>query len=358
MRSLLKNRGEERNPHGSTATPDESHRRGIGARPVWLLLCLILLALSCAAGLMVGSARLPVSTVWAALTAPDQSIDHLTVLALRVPRTLLGLLVGMALGVAGALAQALTRNPLADPGILGVNSGAAFAIAVSVSVLGVTRIDQYLWSGFAGALIAATMVYLVSARGPGGATPLRLVLVGVALGAVFSGAASALTLVDPESFDRMRYWEAGTLADRPEGTVAAIAPFVLVGLVLALALTRSLNALALGEELAHAMGARVALTRAFGIVAITVLCGAATAAAGPISFVGLMVPHAVRMITGPDQRWILSFTLVAAPALVLLSDVIGRLVVWPGELQVGVVTAFLGAPVLIMLIRRTKANAL
>ncbi|MDE3721824.1 iron chelate uptake ABC transporter family permease subunit [Nocardiopsis sp. N85] len=339
------------------ARPPASGGRSVRRRLLWSALCVALLALSCAASLLLGSARLPMSTVWTALTSPEQGIDHLTVLSLRVPRTILGVLVGAALGAAGALAQALTRNPLADPGILGVNAGAALAIAVGVAALGVTRLHQYLWLGFAGALGATALVYLIAARGPGGATPLRLTLVGVALGAVFTGAASTLSLMDPMAFDRMRHWGAGTLADRPEDTAATIAPFVLAGLVAALALARPLNALALGDELARAVGARVALTRGCGVVVIAVLCGAATAAAGPIGFVGLMVPHAVRLLTGPDQRWILPFTLVLAPVLLLVSDVIGRLVVWPAELQVGVITALLGAPVLILLVRRAKAGA-
>ncbi|WP_306367297.1 iron chelate uptake ABC transporter family permease subunit [Nocardiopsis sp. CC223A] len=327
-------------------------------RPLWLLAAVLVLALACTASLLVGSAPLPVSTVWAALTSAGEGIDHLTVVGLRVPRTLLGLLVGAALGVAGVLAQALTRNPLADPGILGVNAGAAFAIAVGVAALGVTRLHQYLWLGILGAFTAAALVYLIAARGPAGADPLRLTLVGVALGAVFQGAASSLSLLDPRAFDRMRYWGAGTLADRPEDTVATIVPFVLAGLVVALSLARPLNALALGDDLARAVGARVALTRGCGIAAITVLCGVATAAAGPIGFVGLMVPHAVRLVTGPDLRWILPFTLVLAPALVLVSDVLARLVVRPAEVQVGVVTAFVGAPVLILLVRRARAGAL
>ncbi|WP_017580497.1 iron chelate uptake ABC transporter family permease subunit [Nocardiopsis valliformis] len=348
----------ERHAPASAAAAAGTGDRTLRRRPLWLALCLVLLALSCAASLLVGSARLPAATVWAALVSSDQGIDHLTVLSLRVPRTVLGLLTGAALGVAGALAQALTRNPLADPGILGVNSGAAFAITVGVAAFGVTRLDQYLWWGLAGALGATVLVYAVAARGPGGATPLRLTLVGVALGAVFAGAASALSLLDPQAFDRMRYWGAGTLADRPDGTVETIVPFVVAGLVLALALVRPLNALALGDELAHAVGARVALTRVLGVAAITLLCGSATAAVGPIGFVGLMVPHAVRLVTGPDQRWILPFTLVLAPVLVLLSDVLGRLVVWPAELQVGVITALFGAPVLILLVRSAKTGAL
>nr|WP_255672196.1 iron chelate uptake ABC transporter family permease subunit [Glycomyces amatae] len=313
------------------------------------------LALATAVSLAVGSAPLPPSTVWAALTAPDGSLDHLTVLDLRLPRTLLALLVGAALGLAGALIQALTRNPLADPGILGVNAGAGFAIVLGVALFGVTRIQQYLWLGFAGAVTAAVVVYVIAARGPGGVNPLRLTLVGVALSAVLSGASSTLALIDPRTFDRMRFWGAGSIADRPDGTIAAILPFILIGLALGLACARPLNALALGDDMARAQGARIVLTRTAGVVAVTLLCGAATAAAGPIGFIGLMIPHAVRWLTGPDQRWILPFSLVLAPVLLLVADVLGRLVVWPAELQVGVVTALIGAPVLILMVRRAKA---
>nr|WP_231492317.1 iron chelate uptake ABC transporter family permease subunit [Glycomyces sp. NRRL B-16210] len=313
--------------------------------------------LAIAASLAVGSAPLPLTTVWAALTRPDGSLDHLTVLDLRVPRTALAVLVGAALGLSGALIQALTRNPLADPGILGVNAGAGFAIVLGVALFGVTRIQQYLWLGFAGAVIAALVVYVIAARGPGGANPIRLTLVGVALSAVLSGASSTLALIDPQTFDRMRYWGAGSIADRPDGTIAAILPFIAAGLLLGLACARPLNALALGDDMARAVGARITFTRAAGMVAVTLLCGAATAAAGPIGFIGLMVPHAVRWLTGPDQRWVLPFSLILAPVLLLVADVIGRLVVWPAELQVGVVTALIGAPVLIALVRRAKAAA-
>jgi iron complex transport system permease protein len=326
-------------------------------RLFWLLVSIAALVLACAASLAIGSARLPLGTVWAALTAPDGSLDHLTVTDLRLPRTVLAVLVGSALGLAGALIQALTRNPLADPGILGVNAGAGFAIVLGVALFGVTRIDQYLWLGFAGAVVAAVVVYLIAARAPGGASPIRLTLVGVAFSAVLSGASSTLALIDPQTFDRMRYWGAGSIADRPDGTITAILPFIAAGLALGVACARPLNALALGEDMARAVGAKTNAARGVGMVAITLLCGAATAAAGPIGFIGLMVPHAVRPLTGPDQRWVLPFSLVLAPVLLLVADVLGRLVVWPAEIQVGVVTALIGGPVLIALVRRTKAAA-
>ncbi len=237
-----------------------------------------------------------------------------------------------------------------------MNGGAGFAIVLGVAIFGVTRIEQYLWFGFAGAVLAAALVYGIAARAPGGANPLRLTLVGVALGAVLTGATKSMALLDPETFDRMRFWDAGTLADRPAGTVEMIWPFIAAGLVLAFACARSLNALALGDELAAAVGVRVVPVRLVAVVAVTLLCGAATAAAGPIVFIGLMIPHAVRWVTGPDQRWIMAFTFVSAPVLVLVSDVLGRLIIRPAELQVGVVTAFLGAPILIALIRRSRVG--
>ncbi len=316
----------------------------------------LLVAVS-AASIAIGSAHLSPSTVWDALVRPDGSIDHLTIRTLRVPRTVLGILIGAALAVAGTVIQGLTRNPLADPGILGVNAGAGFAIVLGVAAFGLVRIDQYLWFGFAGAVIAAVAVYMIAAGGRGGATPVRLTLVGVALSAVLAGVSQTISLLNPATFDRMRFWGAGSIADRPDGTISTILPFVVVGLVLAFACARGLNALALGEDLARAVGAQVAVTRLCGVVAVTLLCGAATAAAGPIAFVGLMIPHAVRFVTGPDQRWIMPFTLILGPVLVLVSDILGRLVIWPAELQVGVVTAFVGAPILILLVRRTRTNA-
>nr|WP_246222622.1 iron chelate uptake ABC transporter family permease subunit [Phytoactinopolyspora limicola] len=340
---------------------EESTTTPARARVVWLMVAALCLAVAVIASLAIGSRPISFPTVLDALTAPDGSDAHLVVRELRVPRTVLGVLAGAAFGVSGALIQAFTRNPLADPGILGVNAGAGFAVVVGVALLGVTRTYQYLPLAFAGALLATALVYTIAARGAGGAggvTPLRLTLVGVALSAVLGGISSALTLLDAETFDHMRFWGAGSISDRPPGTIGSVAGFIVAGLVLAMVCARSLNAMGLGEETARALGVNVIAMRVTCIVAVTLLCGAATAAAGPIGFVGLMVPHAVRWLTGPDQRWILPFTLLLAPTLLLVSDIVGRLVVWPGELQVGIVTAFIGAPVLMLLIRRTRASAL
>lgn len=327
-------------------------------RAAGLFVVIGILAALCLVSIAVGTEYIPLGSVWHGLFFPDASTDSVIVRELRLPRTVLGLLVGAALGVAGALIQAMTRNPLADPGILGVNAGAAFFVAIAVGVLGFTGIDSYIWFAFAGAALAAVAVYALGSMGRAGATPIRLTLSGIALGAVLGGITSGMLLLDPDAFDRMRFWSAGSLAGRGLDITTATGPFIALGLFLAALVARPLNAIALGDDLAQSLGARVIRTRIIGVVAVTLLAGAATAAAGPIGFVGLMIPHMVRWFVGPDQRWILIYTLFAAPGLLLLSDVVGRIVIRPGELQVGIVTAFVGAPVLIVLVRRKKTSGL
>ncbi len=327
-------------------------------RGVGLLVVLAALAAVVLLSIAVGSKDIGISTVWDALFHPSGSNDDYVVRTLRVPRTAIGLAVGLALGVSGALIQALTRNPLADPGILGVNAGAAFCVALGVSAFGVASISGYLWFAFAGALLVTLAVYVIGSIGRGSADPARLVLAGVALGAVMSGATTAMVLLDPRAFDQMRHWNAGSITGRGPEVVWPVLPFLLAGLILAILVSRPLNAIALGDELAAALGANVTWSRIVVVVAVTLLAGGATAIAGPIAFVGLMVPHVARWIVGPDQRWILAYTIGLAPILLLVSDVAGRVLMRPGEIPVGLVTAFVGAPVLIALIRRSKASEL
>ncbi len=340
----------------------EARRPGVASsnarRSVGLLVACGALALVVLASIAVGSKNIPLKTVIEALFAYDDSDDHAIILALRVPRTLLCIVVGMALGMAGALIQALTRNPLADPGILGVNAGAAFFVVLAIGLFGVTSVSDYVWFAFAGAVVTTVVVYALGSGGRAGATPVRLTLAGVAIGSVLSGISSGITLLHPDIFDRMRQWNAGSLVAPGMDTLLVILPFVAVGLLLALSIARSLNAVAMGDDLASALGANMLRTRIIVIVASTLLAGASTAAVGPIGFVGLMVPHVARWIVGPDQRWIFLYTLVLAPMLLLAADIIGRVVMRPGELQVGIVTAFVGAPVLILLARRRKVSGL
>lgn len=329
------------------------------ARGFWFGVAALALVATILLSIAVGSKDIPLPTVIEALFAyNDANDDHAIIMALRVPRTLLGLLVGAALGLSGALIQALTRNPLADPGILGVNAGAAFAVTIGVGFFGVGTISGYVWFAFAGAIGATVLVYAVGSVGRGAATPIRLTLSGIAVGAVLSGISSGLALLDPETFDRLRFWNAGSLGVTGFDPVFAVAPFLIVGMLLALVVARPLNAIALGDDLATSLGANIARTRAIVVVAVTLLAGAATAAAGPISFVGLMVPHVARWLIGPDQRWIVAFTILLSPILLLSADIVGRVVMRPGELQVGIVTAFVGAPVLILLARRRKVSGL
>ncbi len=302
----------------------------------------------------VGARTLAPGTVWDSLLNGGDDEADLIVRHLRVPRTIAGLLVGAALGLAGALMQALTRNPLADPGILGVNAGAACAVVLAIAFLGITQLEQYVWFALAGAAIATVVVYVLGSTGGGVASPVRLVLAGAAITAVLTGIISAVVLTNGIAFNGFRAWTVGSLQHVDSSVVVQVLPFLTLGFVLGIALGPSLNAIALGDSLAAALGARVGLARAVGIGATTLLCGAATAVAGPIAFVGLVVPHAVRALTGPDHRWILPFSMVAGAVLILLADVIGRVVLWPSELEVSVVSALIGAPVFIAIVRRRR----
>jgi iron complex transport system permease protein len=331
-------------------TANRRRAAGLGAAA----LVLIAVALVSVA---VGSRSMSLSTVLTTLFGDSSPDNHFVVWDLRVPRTLVGIAVGASLGVAGALMQALTRNPLADPGLLGVNAGAAAAAALSVSVFGLTDLRSFVWFAFGGAAIAGTVLYLLASGGRTGASPVRLALAGTAVSAALTGITQAAMLLNSQTLDQMRFWTVGSLTRVDGATLARVAPFLIAGLVLAGTLARPLNALALGDDAGRALGANLTRTRVLTLLAITLLAGASTAAVGPLVFVGLAVPHMVRAITGPDQRWVVPYCMVLAPALLLAADVIGR-VVARQELDVGVVTAVLGAPVFILLVRRSRVAQL
>ena len=317
--------------------------------------CVVLLMLVTLLSISVGSKQIPLSTVFDALRHYNAAdTDHVIIDSLRIPRTVIGLLVGAALGLSGALMQGVTRNPLADPGILGVNGGAALFVVAGIYWFGLASLTSYVWLAFAGAAAASIAVYLLGSLGREGATPVKLALAGAAMTAMLGSLTTALLIGDVDTFDQFRFWAVGSLAGRGSDIAAQVAPFILVGLVLALISGRVLNALSLGDEVAKSLGQRVGLARLFVAVVVVLLCGAATAAAGPIGFIGLTIPHVARLVTGPNYRWILPYSMLLAPILLLGSDVLGRIVAQPGELQVGIVTAVIGAPFFIALVRRRK----
>jgi iron complex transport system permease protein len=309
------------------------------------------------ASIMIGATTVAPTVVWNALFHPSADFDQFAIRDFRLPRTVIGLVVGAALGVSGALIQALTRNPLADTGILGVNAGSSFAVTVAVALLGVHDVGGYMWFAYGGALVVTIMV-LAFGSTRRGQSPMLMVLAGVCISAILAGASSALTLTNPSAFDQMRGWEAGSIMGRPLDVVWPVLPLLIIGLVLASTTTRALNTMALGDDLAAAQGVRLARTRLLTVAAITLLAGGCTAIAGPIGFVGLMIPHVARWIVGPHQGWILAYSLLLAPSLLLASDIVGRLVIAPGEIPGGIVSAFVGAPVLIALVRRRKVSGL
>jgi iron complex transport system permease protein len=350
---------EMSDPRADVVRPADVIRRTTTVRLVGLLVALGALFLACVASVAYGAKPIPLPTVVDAFFAYDGTVsDHLVVRSLRVPRTIVGLLVGSAIGLAGTVMQGVSRNPLADPGILGVDAGAALFVVIGIYAFDVTSLAGYVWFAFAGAAVASVVVYGLGSMGRGGATPIKLALAGSAVTAFLASVTTAILLLDVATLDQYRFWAVGSLAGR-DGTIASqVAPFLVVGMVMALASGRVLNAIALGDDVARSLGQRLGPSRAFCALSIVILCGGATAAAGPIAFVGLTVPHVARAITGPDYRWVLPYSMVLAPTLLLTSDVIGRVIARPGEVQVGIVTALVGSPFFVILVRRRKLASL
>ena len=330
----------------------------IGGRSAWLVVAVVVLVAACAASLAIGARGLPLTTIWEAITNFNpESGDHAVVIA-RIPRTVLGLLAGAALGLAGAAMQGVARNPLADPGILGLNAGAALAVVVGIYVFGVGSLTGYIWFAFIGAAAAAVVVYAIASRGRDGATPVKLALAGAALSAGLFSLMNVILVSSQDTLDRFRFWQVGSIGGRDWSVLLPALPFLTVGAVIVMASGRILNSLALGDDIARGLGQNVALSRGVIGLGIVLLCGSATALAGPIGFLGLVIPHAVRSLTGPDYRWVLPFSMISAPILLIIADVIGRVVLLPGEVPAGIMTALVGAPVFVWLIRRGKGAGL
>lgn len=321
-------------------------------RPVGVLVLLAALTVATIASLALGANALAPGEVLDALAGRASGEAEVVVRELRVPRTIVAVACGIGLGLAGALTQGHTRNPLADPGMLGVSAGAAFAIVLAAYLWRVTDPAQQVWFAFAGAALGAAVVFAVCAAGQGTTNPLTLILAGAGLTALLTAATTAIVLTDDTSLDAQRFWSAGSVAGRGLDVLAAVAPYLGVGTLLALASGPALTLLGLGDDSARALGVPTRLVRWGGFATITMLTGAATALAGPIAFLGLVVPHLARAIAGPDYRWILPYSALLGAVLLLVADTAGRLLAPPAEIQVGIVLAFVGAPFFVALVRR------
>ena len=334
-----------------------SRTRAARSRTLGVLVATCALGVLVLASVTVGSRDVAWPDVWAGLRGSTEGFGQAAV-AKRLPRTVTAVLVGAALAVAGAVMQGVTRNPLADPGILGVNMGASLAVVVGLAYFQLSTPAVQVWTAIAGAAAAAVFVYAVGSLGRGGATPLKLALGGAATSAALASFISAVVLPRNDIAENVRSWQIGGVAGSTFATVAQVAPFLAAGFVVCALSARGLNSLALGDELAAGLGERVALVRAAAALGAVVLCGAATAATGPIAFVGLVVPHACRLLVGVDHRWLLPVSAVVGAALLTGADVLGRVLVRPAELDVGILTALIGAPVFIAIVRRRTVRAL
>ncbi|MER5499411.1 MULTISPECIES: iron ABC transporter permease [unclassified Streptomyces] len=335
----------------SAAAPRRSRRALATAAAVAALLVAILLSLA------VGARSIPPSEVFDALLHGGHSDNAEVVRNLRVPRTLIGLMVGAALALAGTVLQGITRNPIADPGILGISQGASVGVVLAIAYAGVHTLTGYVWFGFVGAAVASVAVYAIASSGRGGATPVKLALGGAAINALLVSVTSAVLTTKASALDEFRFWQVGSLGGREADIAQQIWPFMLLGTVLVLSVARGLDALALGEDLAKGLGQKVATVRIVGGIGATVLTGAGVAAAGPIAFIGLAVPHIARAVVGSDHRWVLPMAALIGPVMLLVSDVVGRVLFPPSEVPAGVMTALIGVPFLVALVRRKAVPA-
>ena len=316
-----------------------------------LLACGALLLVALLASVAFGAADIDPLTVWQALAAFDGSTAHVIIRTLRVPRAIIGALVGAALALAGAMMQGLTRNPMADPGLLGINAGAALGVVAAVFFLRTSSLALYAWFAFAGAALTAALVYGLSAFGPGGATPLTITIAGSAVTALLSSLTTGVLLFNQRTLEEIRFWLAGSIAGRDLGLLVQALPYMAVGLVGALLMGRQLTTLALGDDVAQGLGQRTGLVKALAALMVVLLAGGSVAVAGPIAFVGLVIPHVVRFWVGGDYRWILPYSALVGAIFLVLSDVLARLVLRPTELPVGVLTALIGGPFFVYLVR-------
>lgn len=319
-------------------------------RILWFFILCIALLILIIGSLLLGNRSIPVNTIIATLLHPSESAESIIIWHYRLPRTILALLVGSGLGVAGGVMQAMTRNPLADPGLLGVHAGSAFAVVCAMSFLGMTEYHQYVVFALIGAAVTTILVHLLAGKAHMNVMRVRLLLSGVAISAFIASFTGIITMFDVNTFDTYRFWVVGSLEGRGIDIVSATWPFIVVGLVLALSQIRALDIMALGSELSQALGQHVLRTQMICFVAIVLLCGGSTAAAGPLGFIGLVVPHIVKLLVGAYWRWILPYCVLVGAIVLLSADILGRMIARPDEIEAGIVLAMVGAPVLLYLV--------
>jgi iron complex transport system permease protein len=332
-------------------------RRPTRSRLVWLAIAFVVVAGLAFASISIGSRVVSWDEIVGALAGNQDGLGQGAVTK-RIWRTALALLLGAALGVAGAVMQGVTRNPLADPGILGVNMGASLAVVTGIAWFGLWSFSSFIWTAILGAALTAVFVYVVGSLGRDGATPLKLALAGAATSAAAASFISAVVLPRGDIAGSVRSWQIGGVGGATIEAITTVLPFLAVGALICFGCARALNSLALGDELAAGLGERVAYVRALASLGAVLLCGAATAVAGPIAFVGLVIPHLCRLLVGVDHRWLLPFSALTGAALLTVSDIVGRIIARPEEIDVGIITALVGAPFFIYIVRRQKVREL
>ena len=323
-----------------------------------IILCLALLSIMAVFSISLGAKNIAFSKVVDVLLGNDPDSLEAAIILQRIPRTVFGILAGGALGISGALMQSITRNPIADPSILGVNTGASLFVVAGIAFFNITVAYQYIWLGITGAGVTAVFVYSVASMGKDGATPLKLALSGSAVSIVLGSLVSTIMLPNNRVMEAFRFWQVGSIGSATWENIMLISPFLIVGFIISMFISGYLNNLALGDEAATALGTNVVMTRTIGALASVLLCGATTALAGPIGFVGLIIPHIIRLIFGSEMSKMLPLSFLGSAILMLISDIIGRIISLPGETEVGIVTAVLGAPVFILAIRKGRVKSL
>ena len=323
-----------------------------------IILCLTLLSIMAIFSISLGAKSIAFTKVIDVLLGNDPDSLEAAIILQRIPRTVFGILAGGALGISGALMQSITRNPIADPSILGVNTGASLFVVAGIAFFNITVAYQYIWLAIIGAGVTAVFVYSVASMGKDGATPLKLALSGSAVSIVLGSLVSTIMLPNNRVMEAFRFWQVGSIGSATWENIMLISPFLIVGFIISMFISGYLNNLALGDEAATALGTNVVMTRTIGALSSVLLCGATTALAGPIGFVGLIIPHIIRLIFGSEMSKMLPLSFLGSAVLMLVSDIIGRVISLPGETEVGIVTAVIGAPVFILAIREGKVKSL